>query len=619
MQSVTSPSPAGTVPTARRISSAVQSFLDATGLTIGYLICAPLALAALWAHRFPPGVDLPEHAELVRLWVDLRRGVPDVVNLYQLRTFTPYALAYIIAYPVAIFFGALASVKFVLSVAALGAPAMMTRWLRVVGGDPRLGVIGFAVVFGWAFLWGFMSHCLALGFMFGYLTAFEEQGEHPTWQHVLETVLWGVALFFCHGVTFGLAIVCAGMRLVLRPRPLAMWRAWLQFVPLGLLTLAWMRTQEKAVSDKPGIWLMDFGRLKILFSGIFCIQVNTFWAEVVALTLVACVLFVMPKINWRPAAWVPFIVAASLFAVLPGHIVATELIGPRFGVYVQAFAPGIWLARPGRWDRHFEWTPVVLVVVCLIVLNVRISRFNREIDQFREVAAKATPGADVQTYQPKAGGGSQIFGYRGQALSAAWLAAENGGIMEDDYAARFNMPVQRKKVNFPRRYRYIFTMSDSKKVTETFPDAELRAHSGPWSLYERKPLAAGKFPIIRSAQGWDELQVDKSLVKEPLTVAGVTYDHGLGTHADSWIELRGTPGTKLETACGMDDSGRDEARINCGVRQLDGKVLFRSGLFKKGDEPIPVSATFPPDGILILEMNAIGLNKGTHGDWLDLR
>jgi hypothetical protein len=616
----TSPPLAASTPPLQRALAAVRSVCDATGLPVGYLLCAPLALFAIWGHHFVPGIDLPHHAELVRIWVELRKGTPDIVNLYELKTLTPYTLAYVLAYPVAVLAGPMAGIKFVLTVAALGVPWMMSRWLRVVGGDHRLGVIGFPVVFGWAFIWGFLSHCLALVFMFAYLTAVEEGGQRPSVLQIVETICWGGVLFFCHGVTFGLAMVCAGARIVLRPRPLAMWRAVLHFIPLGVLTLYWMHLQEKAVEDKPGPWFMDWGRLKILFSGFFCVQVNTFWAEVVFGVLVVLAIFTLPRINWRPAAWVPFLVAVACFVILPSHIVATELIGPRFSVYVQALSVGIWLARPGRWDRHFEWAANAVAIVCLVVLNVRIARFNKEMKDFTNVAAKAVPGSDIQTFMPNSGGGSETWGYRAMATSAAWYAAEHGGILDDDYAARFNMPVQRRKgVSFPHRYRFIFTTADAAKVKKQFPDAQVRATSGKFSLYERVPQKYAGFDIVRSGEGWGELRLDKSCVETPLSVAGQTYEHGLGTHADSWIELRAAPGRTIEGECGLDDSGRDEAKIACSARSLSGMVFFRSPILRKGTEPYAFKATFPPDGILLLEVHNLAVNKGTHADWLNLR
>jgi hypothetical protein len=258
-------------------------------------------------------------------------------------------------------------------------------------------------------------------------------------------------------------------------------------------------------------------------------------------------------------------------------------------------------------------------VVWLLVFDFRVDRFNREMKDFAQVAAKAEPGADVQTFAPNRAGWSDVFGYRAMATAPAWFVAEYGGIIQDDYASRFNLPVQRKKVSFPSRYRYIFSIADVAEIKKAFPDAALRARSGRWSLFERPLQTTGVFTIVRSGQGWGDLIIDDSVVQGPLSVAGVTYPRGLGTHADSWIQIRPPAGkTTLEGACGLDDSGRVAARIRCDVRQLDGAVLFSSDPMKKGDPPVPFSVKFPEHGDLILEIFGIGENKGTHGDWIDL-
>ncbi len=606
---------------ASRALEGVTRLLAWSGLPVGFFLCAPLAFTAIWSHRFLPGVDLPEHAELVRLWVDLYRGNPDVTSLYELRLLTPYTLAYLLAFPVAALFNAMSGIKVVLTIAVLSAPWMMTRWLRAVGGDPRLGVIGFLVAFGWPFLWGFLSHCLALGLMFGYLTALERQLDRPSWRRGLGTLAWGLALFFCHGVTFGVAMVAAGARLLVRPRPFsAWWRAVLHFVPLGALTLTWMLQEEHDVSDKVGPWFMNVGRLKILLSSLYCVQASGFWSEVVAGAIVAYVLLVRPRVNRRAAAWAPLLVAIALFAVLPAHIASTDLIGPRVAVYVQAFFPAIFVARAGRMERPFAWLPTLAVLVSLVVLHVRLAAFNEEMSHFRDIAVRVEPGADVQNWNPHGTGRSDSFGYRQHSLAGAWLTSERGGIVEDDYAARFNMPVQRKHVPFPNRYRFIFSTAEAKRVQEAFPDAALRARSGEWTLWERPPQRLGALRVVRSAQGWGSLQVDASVVEEPLAVAGERYEHGFGTHADSWLELRAPlGGVAFEGACGLDDSGRDEARVRCDVRKRDGTVLWRSGVVKRGDPPEPFRVEFPQDAVLFLESASLEVNKGTHVDWVNLR
>ena len=52
-------------------------------------VCTLLALTAVWWHRYPVGVDLPQHANLYELWWQLREGPMEYQLLYRDNPFTP--------------------------------------------------------------------------------------------------------------------------------------------------------------------------------------------------------------------------------------------------------------------------------------------------------------------------------------------------------------------------------------------------------------------------------------------------------------------------------------------------------------------------------------------------
>ncbi len=56
-------------------------------------------------------------------------------------------------------------------------------------------------------------------------------------------------------------------------------------------------------------------------------------------------------------------------------------------------------------------------------------------------------------------------------------------------------------------------------------------------------------------QGWGKPQIDRSITKTPLVLAGRHFAHGVGTHAPSilWIDLGGGSDRFLATV-GIDDS-----------------------------------------------------------------
>src|SRR5580698_2995901 len=116
--------------------------------------------------------------------------------------------------------------------------------------------------------------------MFAYLAEFEAQGDSPSWRQVLRTTLLAAALFFSHGITFGIAVVVTGCSWLLRGRWLARLRAALHVAPLGGIALLWLALRHKETSAEAiGQWF-DARRAVHLFSGAFTTFPDDHWAMV---------------------------------------------------------------------------------------------------------------------------------------------------------------------------------------------------------------------------------------------------------------------------------------------------------------------------------------------------
>jgi hypothetical protein len=590
---------------------------------LAYVVSELLALFAIWGHRYMPGVDMAQHANTMRLWTELSHGPLEYGILYRVNLFTPYLLTYAIGYPFARAFGGTVALKVVLSIAALGGPPAMAGWLRAVGGNTYLALGALPVIFGFPFQWGFLSHMLGLTFLFGFLGAFERQGERPTWRQALVTASWGVSLFFCHGVTYGVGAVVAGLRVLLRPHPLRMWRAALTLAPVAAVGVAWMLTREREVESHLRWRFPTLDRLEQLFSGFFMARTSLYWVEVGFGVLALAAIVARPKVNRSPAAWVPFLVALSGFLCLPDTMASTSVIGPRFCVYTQAFACGLWVAAAGRaW--LLEGVSALVVLASLVLLNVRLTAYNHELDGFDEIRSRVGPYEDVMAFLPVSAskGRSDVFGYRGLAEAPAWVTAENGGLIRDDYARYYQMPVQRRRLHFPRRYRYIFTLGSHPSVMAAFPDAKLVARSGRWSLYERPPLRVGDLTVVRFAQARGDLRVDHAATdaERPLMVGAVVPPQGLGTRPMSWIRLRLPKGQEeLHGAFGVDDASAEGVELWYRIRSATGETLT-SGRSKKGGGATSFDVKVAGGGDLLLETFA--LTQGAEeafGDWLALQ
>jgi hypothetical protein len=308
----------------------------------------------------------------------------------------------------------------------------------------------------------------------------------------------------------------------------------------------------------------------------------------------------------------------------------TWLVGSRFCVFVHAFAPALLIPRTG--DRVARSWPAVLfalVLAFLVLLNVRLHAFNAELDGFREIAAAIPAGADVQTLVPETSSTSTAFGGSMMGQIPAWVTAEHGGLIANDSAVAgyYQIPIRRNDVPSFQYYpyaiargRYARHRGQLASLTNTAQgSAKLIKQSGNWLLLKRPAIENEDFEVVRYGQGWGELRLDRTVTGAGLSVAGVAYSHGLGTHAQSLIRLRFKHDVKtLRGACGVDDAAGPNGHAAFRIREGHGKVLFDSGplLPKAPAQPfkVPVGA----DRELILEAYVPGSISHAHADWLNL-
>jgi len=122
-------------------------------------------------------------------------------------------------------------------------------------------------------------------------------------------------------------------------------------------------------------------------------------------------------------------------------------------------------------------------------------------------------------------------------------------------------------------------------------------------------------------QGWGEPQARRSVEGNPLAVAGRAFPRGLGTHAPGRlvVDLRGGS-ARFSAWVGVDDeaapgTGSVEFRV-----QADGRVLFESGVVRRGDPPRAVDVDVRGVRRLTLTVTDAGDGaEGDHADWADAR
>ena len=121
----------------------------------------------------------------------------------------------------------------------------------------------------------------------------------------------------------------------------------------------------------------------------------------------------------------------------------------------------------------------------------------------------------------------------------------------------------------------------------------------------------------KATVGWGSIHKDKSVEGNTLKLAGKTFSHGIGTHADSEIEMAIPQGARKFLAvagCDLEKSGEDTMML---FIYIDGKLVDHSSLIKIGqyyvfDVDIPEGAQTI---LLYAYEGTYGGATNDHSDW----
>ena len=94
-----------------------------------------LAITPIWISNYLPGVDLPAQAAQATALLEIWRGNPVFIGLFEVHLFTPYITGTTLlallsfAFPVGI------AVKLIVSAVVVATPILSGRLLEAIGGD----------------------------------------------------------------------------------------------------------------------------------------------------------------------------------------------------------------------------------------------------------------------------------------------------------------------------------------------------------------------------------------------------------------------------------------------------------------------------------------------------
>ena len=146
------------------------------------------------------------------------------------------------------------------------------------------------------------------------------------------------------------------------------------------------------------------------------------------------------------------------------------------------------------------------------------------------------------------------------------------------------------------------------------------------SVAPPKKIWLNEMDLSAMETGWGEVRANLSCDSNRLMVAGKSYDRGVGTHAISkmMIDLTGgatkscgPKGLQFSAMVGVDDESCDQASVEFFVLG-DGRILWQSGLMKKGDTARKAEVELKGIKMLALYVSDGGQNNYCdHADWLD--
>jgi alpha-galactosidase len=119
--------------------------------------------------------------------------------------------------------------------------------------------------------------------------------------------------------------------------------------------------------------------------------------------------------------------------------------------------------------------------------------------------------------------------------------------------------------------------------------------------------------------GWGKPQPNLSIMQKPLTIGGVKFDHGVGTHAESGVTIQLDGKAKWFTAkVGVDGHANNAIASVEFIVSGDDRELWRSGVCKWGEQPRNCRVKL--DGVKSLELEVTDADDGIshdHADWAD--
>ncbi len=171
-------------------------------------------------------------------------------------------------------------------------------------------------------------------------------------------------------------------------------------------------------------------------------------------------------------------------------------------------------------------------------------------------------------------------------------------------------------------YTSLVALSSSSYSNAISAQPKLNMVTGSTSIYDVSTsgniFPIDKLDLSKCSQGWGSPEADLSVDKTPLTINGVVYKSGFGTHAQSVLQINlNRSAVKFTSMVGIDDATKGQGAVIFEV-VVDGKIAAKSPVMHGGDAAVPISVdlTNAKRMILIVRPAGDGINFD-HADWAD--
>lgn len=447
-------------------------------------VCAIVNVLPLFAGRFLPFSDLPEHVAAIAAfgqWSDpsFRIGEHYVFALGE----SQYLLYHGIGALIAKVIGSPERANVVLLVASgLAWPYSARALLRALGRDERLALFACPLFWNHALVVGLLPFVASIPLvLFG--LAFALRTKRASVVGVISIVL-----FFAHVQAFAMFVLTL-VALTLAGRSSR--KALVGLIPGILVAMGWAvraRIATRGTSlDAPQ--QLQFATPSQLVRS-FPFWVHDTWRghldEVLALAFwVALVVLALRGATKKLAAWMPLAVALVLFAFFPYRIGGGDMLNVRLAVFVPLFV--LPLLEPAK-ERAWPFvTAAILTVVGAAYHAHEIQTTQSEIGDFDRVLAELPRGARVLSLQFDRA--SHHTHFPAWVHAVALHRARNGGVAEPSFAVLGHWPIHYREGAAPPKKDVDFW--------EFRPDRYENAVDGPYYDYV---LVRGPTETLRAAR-----------------------------------------------------------------------------------------------------------------------